>query len=435
MDPAGILHVVREILPDCAVPISLPEAIDGYPMGAKKIAIVMYQYPLGVSTMILNSIVELTQRGDSVVLFIDDYTYQTARFDYEHPLFSLQLFETPSSLVHRGWRRIKRSLNGLVFGGIYGDIHGFSRAYDPEMGKYYSFLQSKIDGSFTHLIGVEALGISLTSGLSANKKVIYYNMELLQGKACRDYRWKSIKSMELQSLKEVTAVVIQNNERAKVFCAVNNFDRNRVELLPIFPIGECIAQRTDSFRRMFDISEDKSIVVYAGNFQPWAFCHEIIESVREWDTDFVLIMHTWNKGCLCSTYFRKMVEMSKGLPIFFSTEPVAYAELPSLLASAHIGLLFYEPIDENFTEILGSSNKLAEYLKACLPVVTLSGGSLADFVMSKGIGLAVDRFSDLPAALRKIRLEHHSYRQACGECYGNEMGFGTHFDRLYARAF
>jgi hypothetical protein len=391
----------------------------------------MYQYPVGVSTMILNTVFELVGKGNEVALFMDEQTYTTATFDYSHPRFSLHLYPTEAhSIAYRALRKGK-FLFGNLSGYVRANLAAYARAYDPQLPRFLAFLRLGISDEFTHIIGVEPLGIALAAQVVGDRKLLYYNMELLQEKSCPDARWKSIKAIERGSIEEVGAVVIQNDQRAAVFAKENNFDRNRIVLLPILPLGDCISGKTDGFRTKFGIQSDKCIVLYAGNFQPWALCHEIIQSVRQWDHDFVLVMHTWNRACLSTRYYKEMVELARNLPVCFSTEPVEYTDFPALVASADVGLMFYQAIDENFTEIMSSSNKLAEYMKACLPIVVFEGGSLGDFVLSRRIGEGIRSFNNLSTSLRQIRRNYESYRRACKDCYEKELSFSKHFDQMW----
>lgn len=401
----------------------------------KKIAIIMYRYPLGVSTMIINTIKELVRRDDEVVLFIDENTYRQSPFEYKNELYSVHLCSPNWFFLWSAYRVLGTFVFDKLVKKTFSGIISFSIACDLELLSFLHSLQSRVDNSFTHIIAIEPLGLALAAEVSKGGKIIYYDMELLQNKSCLNTKWKSIKKMELKSLTKVNSVVIQNAERARIFALENNFDINRIMILPIFADGGLVKERTDYFHKKFNIPDNKFCVIYAGNFQPWAMCHEIIRTVPNWSNEFVLIMHTWNKFSTYMKYFKDMVKLAKDLPIYFSTDPIPYEDLTYALASANIGLLFYRPLDENFTEIAGSSNKFAEYLKACLPVVSLDSGSLGDFINLHGIGISIDSMDRLPEVLLKIKNNYGFYQNSCIRCYDERFSFSKFFDDIYKRLF
>jgi len=122
---------------------------------------------------------------------------------------------------------------------------------------------------------------------------------------------------------------------------------------------------------------------------------------------------------------------SRHLPIYFSAEPVDYSQLTNVLASANIALLFYRQLDENFTEIADSSNKLAEYLKASLPVVTFEGNSLSEFVKQHRIGITINEIEKITLAINNIKEDYNQYKKACTDCYRNYLSFESYFNELY----
>jgi glycosyltransferase involved in cell wall biosynthesis len=366
---------------------------------------------------------------------MDENNYRQSPFKFSHDLYSMNLYSYKWTIPKRAYRKISTLLFNKLLKKVPEEISDFGRTYDLELLYFLNFLRARIDNSFTHIVGVEAQGISIASEVSGEKRLIYYNMELLQRKSCPDAKWEGIKSAETKSLSKVDTVVIQNDKRAAVFASENVFDTGRIKVLPIFPIGECIIDRTDFFRKKFNISDNKYIILYAGNFHPWAMCLEIIKTVPNWGKEFVLIMHTWNKSATLTPYYRDMVRLAENLPVYFSTDAVGHDELPHALASADIGLLFYRPLDENFTEIAGSSNKLAEYLRACLPVVTFSGSSLGDLIDTHKIGISVDSIEMLPNALQTIRNNYEIFRDSCVHCYYKHFSFEKHFADIYEDVF
>ncbi len=172
------------------------------------------------------------------------------------------------------------------------------------------------------------------------------------------------------------------------------------------------------------------MVLYAGNFMPWAQCVETIESMIGWPKDVVLVMHTWNQKSLESQYFEKMQKAALPYEVYFSSDFFTYDDLATALSSADLGLLFYEDIDQNFNEIVFSSNKMAEYISAGLPVICSPFPSLQSFVSMTGVGQS-SSFHDLGKTIEHIRDNYSSHKSNVIKCYDKYFNFEKYFNAAF----
>ena len=128
-----------------------------------------------------------------------------------------------------------------------------------------------------------------------------------------------------------------------------------------------------------------------------------------------------------------MKKFAKDLPVIFSSGYIEYGDLPVVLSSADIGLMFYESIDSNFTEILFSSNKLTEYLKAGLPVISSDFPSLRQFIKDNAIGTTIATFDELPGALESLNAQIQTFRENALTCYEKFFRFERYFENVHAK--
>jgi glycosyltransferase involved in cell wall biosynthesis len=229
-------------------------------------------------------------------------------------------------------------------------------------------------------------------------------------------------------------VVLPSSARAESFCQINDFDLTKTNVLPVAAMGPAVAGKSRYFRDKFSIPDDHLVVVYSGNFQPWFQCLEMITAMRTCRTPHTLVMHTWNQGATSGKYFKEMVSHASGMPVHFSSDYIDYDDLPGALSSADVGLAFYESIDDNFTEIVFSSNKIGEYLKAGLPIICSDYPSLARFVRENGIGFAVP-VQNLAQAVERIAGRIGDYRGHALTCYEDKFRFETSFNAFYRTIF
>ncbi len=403
-------------------------------MDSKLIAFILYRYPLGISTMIINSIKLFCEKGCHVDIYINRDSLESAPIDFKNDHVSFFVYDERRDMLAKAlkystnklakllsplMRIIPQDLRFFVF---FHDIFVLSRWLRKKVNKY----------DYSYLLPVECRSLLSVSWYKKKKEIIYYNMELLDWSEKNPlYKNKlELKKLEYQMIQNLEQVAITSPLRAGHFSKINNFDIEKIHVLPVAPMGEPIQKRSKYFRDKFSISENSKIVLYIGNFEPWFMCLEIIKTVQDWPQDFVLVMHTWNKSFLETQYYEKMVNSAKGLPIYFSSDYIEYDELAAAISSADIGLMFYEAIDANFTEILFSSNKFGEYLKAGLAVICSDFPSLKDFVEENDVGIAVP-VHVLSRALEQIKDKLDIVKKNAHVCYEEKIRFESHFERFF----
>lgn len=402
-------------------------------MKNKKIAFILYNYPLGVSTMLINTIALLKQDND-VTVFLNDNQLQYIPCEswLSDLCILLPTQWLPKNKFLRFFFMIINKGKRLLL------INKFL-SWEKKNSQVFRFA-NKLKKEFSKknydiLIPVESFSlIAVNAAHDDHANIVYFDMELLDwGTVNPLYHDKiELKKRQHLALQNVRHVMITSPERADLFAEINNFDAHHISVLPVVPIKKAIEKKSSYFRDKFALSNDKVIVIYMGNFMPWAQCIEIINSIDQWPDNAVLIMHTYNRQMLASDYFNKMQKAAYGRPVFFSSEYLLYGELANALTSADVGLLFYESIDFNFTEICFSSNKMSEYVAAGLPIITSPFPSLKNFVEKQGIGKAVP-FEKIGDALREILINQESYQQNVKKCADTFFSFEEYFHAAWAR--
>lgn len=400
-------------------------------IAGKRIAVVICNYLLGVSPSIINSIAILTQNNQVEVL--------TSPIDKNTPPPPLWLAghiytckRKRSFILFRICRLLARflysipgttNLDRIIWKIANLDILCFSKWIGSRHNNH----------PFDIYIVVEAYSLIAfdMSGLK-NTKVVYYDMELLDWPSAEDRnRGQSIlKKFAYHALAHVDHVMITSPNRARTFARINHYPNDRISVIPTVPMKNARSHRSNYFREKFSIPDGKYIIIYSGNFQPWAQCVDIIGSMRHWPDNTVLVMHTWNRSSLHSKYFSEMSAAAADLPVHFSSDFIPSEELTSALSSADIGLLFYDSIDTNFTEILFSSNKMGEYLAANLPIICSPHPSLSEFTQANEIGIA-SNFSDIGSSIELILRRLDNYKTNVQLCLERHFQFETYFENAY----
>jgi len=401
----------------------------------KNIAFILCRYPLGISSMIVNSIRLFAQQGFSVDIYINKKTYEESPLDFANPLVRIFVFDDSiMSIFFKGYRFLMKCTANCLYPITQKlSVHNGLMTVFPEIYVFAGWLkkQSCLDG-YDYIFPVECGSLLSLYHRKRWDNVVYYNMELLDWSSDNPlYRNKlTLKNLEHRLIQHLQHVVLPSLSRAESFCRINGFDVKKTHVLPVTAMGNPIVQKSRYFRTKFNIPDDRLIVIYSGNFQPWFQCREMITAMKSCRRPYNLIMHTWNSSAKNTLYFREMVKQAKGMPVIFSDEYIPYDQLAVALSSADIGLAFYESIDDNFTEIMFSSNKIGEYFKAGLPVVCSNYPSLKNFILENKVGVAVT-VQETAGAVEEIADHIRVYRGNTLQCYQDKFRFETYFEHFF----
>lgn len=405
-----------------------------------KIVFLMYRYPLGVSSMIINSALMFAEKGFSVKIIIDERTFRgspylpSRREVKVHPVRELprSFFWIYNRLVSFfGLGMFERVLKAKSLISQIDQFFGRKR---------YSFflLQSRffMPKNYDYLVGVEPLGLFSCFLLQEScpaAKLIYYNMELLVKNNLKTDFDAIKKRAEQYCINEnqVDWIVLQNNRRKSVFLQdYNNHLSSKVALLRVAELGDAHREKSDFYYRKFGLPRNKKIILYSGNLQTWAYCEEIVRSTVDWPDNYVLIMHVWSKGCFQSDLHQKIVS-SCGDNVHFCFDYLNADELNHAFSSADIGVALYKPIDNNFTDIEYSSNKIAQYVKIGLPIITNNYPGLVEVFEETGSGVCIADIGELKNAINRIFTDYDRFRNNAFRLYENDYQFVRYFDQFY----
>jgi len=402
-----------------------------------RVAFILYRYPLGVSSMIVNSIRLFADRGYLVDIFININSLNLAPIEFNNDSVRKVVYDDSQrslplkAYIHLLFRmdRFATKLlaplpDSLRLPFLFPDLYLFSIWLRRRLKLY----------TYEYYIPVECRSLLCFVDFPEESKIIYYNMELLDwNKYSPLYPGKTVlKEIEYKVISRLDHVAITSKRRAEMFCEINKFPMNKIDILPVTPLGDPIRIRSGYFRKVFGIPEDTRVVIYCGSFFPWAKCLEIIRTVKHWPDDYALVMHTWNQSAVGTEYYNQMVEEARGLPIYFSFKYIEYDKLALAISSADIGLMFYDGSDANYSELLFSSNKLGEYLKAGLMIICSDLPSLKQFVEDNDIGVAIP-VEELPRAIKETTKRLGAFKANSVQCYSEKFRFDEYFSRFYER--
>jgi glycosyltransferase involved in cell wall biosynthesis len=308
---------------------------------------------------------------------------------------------------------------------LYPDIYAFSKEVEKHLDDNYAYLIAV----HTPALIVSSL-INYRSGNAKKIKTIYWNMELLLDSECLSLRSKILKSLERDGCSNSDMIIIQDKSRAEFLMRDNFLPEEKIFFVPVSGLGRAYREKSGYFHEKLGIDKAKKIILYAGNIKDWSMCLEIAQEAQNWKDDKVFVIHTWRTDCIHEEYVKKIEKLTKTKKVFLSLNPVEYDKLPELLSSADIGVIFYKNLGANFMEVGHSSNKLVDYLKVGLPVITIDFPSFKNVINSYNCGMCVKHPRDMEDAVEKIFSDYHYFSNNAITCYTDEYDFNKYFSAV-----
>lgn len=290
------------------------------------------------------------------------------------------------------------------------------------------------------VIGVDPEGLWQGNSLARLIRVplVYYSLELLLSHEVSNPADKRCKEREISLSRKARFVIIQDEERARILAQDNQIPIEKFVLVPNSPLGTSRRNRSRYWHQRFALSSDQRVVLSTGSIAQWTGVEEIVSSVRFWPEDWVLVVHS-RSNTESSELVKKLRELAVPGRVFFSLQPVARQEYDMLVDGADIGIAFYVPTrDSTYTgqnlQFLGlSSGKIADYLRAGLPVIVNQAGSISELLQRERCGIAVTNAQDIGIAIAEIAQQYREYSERACQVFEKYLAFGRGFQEVLKR--
>jgi len=389
----------------------------------KRIALIIGFYPLGTSSVLINLIEMLVRNNFYVDIYIDSFSMI---IPFSHPSDKVNiLIESRPFYIKLLNRLYYYFLKLFQKNNILIKIKNASINYF-----HFSIWTNNIikrKPTYNIILFANFSSIYVSSSIKKQPETsIYYNLEILDNEMAGETHWNEIREIERIHLKYMDWVFATSQKRGECFQKLTDFPSDRIRILPVLSISGDKPQPSDYFYKKFNISKIKKIIIITGSISKRLLQLEIINTVKYWPKDIVLVIHTWREGTFNNGYGLLLKEAANGLPVFFSTESLDYNDIISAIASAYIGLAFYDDFDTNMKEILLSSNKIIEYLRCGIPVITSYNFDLYTFFKNNKCGLSVNP-NDIPNAINTISNDYMTYKNASIITSNNNFSFEKYF--------
>lgn len=292
-------------------------------------------------------------------------------------------------------------------------------------------------------IGVDHLGLIESSLLTRFMKVpiIYYSMELLfldelDNNKKSHSKWIDIKQKEIEISKNCEFIIIQDQERAKILSEINNISLSKFLTVPNSPLELARINKSSYWHNRFGLSDNKRVVLHTGDIKKWTAIGKIIDSVKDWPQDWVLVIHTYNDDQDLLDNFKNRATPGR---IFFSTSVIENESFTEMIDGADIGIAFYETIkgktfvQKNIINIGLSSGKIAYCLRSGLPIIINKVTTFSKIVDNEECGICVNSAGEIKEAISRIEENYEEFRQRACETFNKYFDYKSNFKSVIQR--
>jgi glycosyltransferase involved in cell wall biosynthesis len=419
--------------------------MDSSKKGDKNKRIALFAVIPGVesSPSIVNLVESLAEEGYIVDFFLP-YSFEKA---LGHSYKNIHFYPGKGLRANGKPKITKQILNFSLIGRFLSGLYRSTKLHGAKAGILYAIFIARHLAFLSHVysvikgrkyicfIGVEKEGLVSADLVNYNEvPLIYYSLELYYSARpgiVSGLRFNIIKELEVMAHHDAMATIIQDEERAKVLFEYNRVSRDKQKTLylPVSMLGEAFRERTDFFNRRLGIPGDKKILLQLGMIASARMSLEIAKSAQDWPEDWALVMH----GKFYEDAEHQLRELNKKGNIFVSERKVPLNDMPKVVASAHIGLVFYKNFKQDYYNnyyIGSSSGQLAHHLQCGIPIITINIPSLSRIVDEYQCGLAVDDVNSIPEAASIIFSKYESYRENAFRCFAARYRFDKYFRNI-----
>ena len=310
--------------------------------------------------------------------------------------------------------QIYRKKKGI--GPLYRHVHGLPQWGTPE---FVSLVVQRCTLQLCDaVIAVDVKELIICHQVVTEVPIIYYSFELFYRGHPEFFprHLAPLKDAEAIAFKDVAAVIIQDEERARFLWQDNQrpYEPEKVILFPVSYMGQAAVRRSDYFRTLYPELARQRVLVQMGNITKCRRSNELIEKAATCPEQYAMIFHGF-----ADEFTRRAFESNHLIRCRLS-QPVPFWDVEKVAAGADIGLVFY--FDNNFNDrlIAHASATFAMFMKCGVPVLAGNVGSLSRIVRQYNCGIVVEDLADLFRAADQIMADYDTYSNNAVRCFEGE---------------
>ncbi|WP_375724893.1 hypothetical protein LXN10_05535 [Arcobacter sp. KX21116] len=248
--------------------------------------------------------------------------------------------------------------------------------------------------------------------MQKNTKIIYWPTELytMESHADSHHRLPIQLDYERKVINSIDLIIHADENREKEFFRICQKEFFTKKLY--FPISlkrEKISNSTNkSYHNLFNLEKQKKIILYNGLISVHKrFIIDIVIAAQKMPEEVVVVLSGLHNGD--SELLRIIKLLDKKGQIFIDTILHSPEERHNLFCTADIGLAFYVEDDVNELLTIMSSDKIASYTRAGLPIISFDYSNYINIYGKVKFGIGIDEFQNINRAITEILAHYDEY--------------------------
>ncbi len=280
-------------------------------------------------------------------------------------------------------------------------------------------------GRYAFIIAIEPKGLKWAKLYHPETVPFYYCLELhLPQDNNLPYE------MRIDNYREIKGLIIQSDERERLY----REGFSLAEEVPAFHIpvcysGKAIERKGNYLRDKYQLDSFQQIAIYIGSISAE---NDVISMALQFKElkNWVLILQGYGSSNYQGQLKSRLQEENITNVLLGETFYGKPDEIEKLVASADVGIAWYQPLNLNMTTAGFSSGKIAFYYKCGLPVVTNNYPSFQLAVANVGAGVCLEALSQLNETLGSISDNKDSYEINARKAFTEKYTFSSYEDKL-----
>jgi len=329
--------------------------------------------------------------------------------------------------MHQAFHETYSKIKGI--GPLYRNVNGAPQWGTPE---FVNLVARRCMRKFCDaVISINVNELIICHQVVTEVPIIYYSLELHHRGHPEFFptHLAPLKDAEAAAFKDVAAVIIQDEERARFLWQDNQrpYEPEKVILFPVSYMGHAAVKRSDYFRTLYPELVNQKLLVQMGSIKKCRRSYDLIEIAARCPEQYIMIFHGFTDGLA-----NKAINSINNTRCRYS-QPVESFQVEQVAAGADIGLVFY--FDNNFNDrfVAHASAQFALFMKYGVPVLAGNVGSLSHIVRKYRCGIVVEDLADLFFAADEIMADYGTYSNNAVRCFEGEHQLGHYCNTLIDR--
>lgn len=265
--------------------------------------------------------------------------------------------------------------------------------------------------------------------------VINYQTELYIGERLDTRAKRLFKAVERRAAQSCLLTIEHDEHRRMLLSRDLGVPLERILVVPNSPRGPARPASSTLLHRRLNVDPSTRLLLSPGTLNEHFASSLVVSAAQTLPENWRCVLHSAQPRSRDDPYIRHLMSLNPSGRVLFSLDPLPYAQLDDLLASASAGIALYaSELGENIAAVGLASGKLSHFLKLGVPVIVSPLPGLADFVRQHRVGEVLEQPQQLPELLARIDADREGYRARALHCFDTQLSYDRCFAPVLAMA-